>query len=279
MSATVDVAPYLALLKPAKLARLLGAIALASAVALPLALSDVRVVALAVLAGCIVAAGANALNMFIDRDLDAGDRRTADRPLPAGEVRPWTALAIALGLILIGAGILWGGAGMRPAGLVLAVVGVYATVYEWLKRSTPFYSLVGGAIWAAPILVIWLALGRPLDEAPIGAFSVAAIWTTLHVWSTARDRGLIAGAGTPRFLPTASRPQVTRIYILGLSCALVLITVVLGLGPMLPFDAFLAASAVASLWIQNDRSDRWVTGAAMVFIAAFIVVTAAVNLA
>src|SRR5476651_2023855 len=207
MSATVDIAPYLALLKPAKLVRLLGAIALASAVALPLSYSDVRVVALAVLSGCIVAAGANALNMFIDRDLDAGDRRTADRPLPAGEVRPWRALAIALGLILIGAGILWGEVGMRPAVLVIVVVVMYATVYEWLKRNSPFYTLIGGAIWAAPILVLCLALGRPLDDVPIGAFAVAAIWTTLHIWSTALVPGGFAGSAAPRFLPTTSRPQ------------------------------------------------------------------------
>jgi heme o synthase len=274
MSATTEVIPFLTLLKPAKLLRLFGAITLASVVALPLSRSDVKFAVIAVVGGCIVAAGANALNMFLDRDLDGRDRRTADRPLPAGEVRPWTALSMALGLILIGAGILWGEIGMRPAVFVLAVVALYATVYGWLKRSTPYYTLIGGAIWAAPVPALWIALGRPLDVGPLGAFAVAAIWTTLHVWSTALAHGGAAGTPAPRFLPSVGRPQVTRIYVLALTGALALITVALGLRPMFPFDALLTATAVASLRIQDIRSDRWVTGAAMVFIAAFIVVTA-----
>jgi protoheme IX farnesyltransferase len=269
MSAIAEVTPYLTLLKPAKLLRLFGAVSLAAVVALPLSRSDVTFAAIAVVAGCFVAAGANALNMFIDRDLDARDRRTFARPLPAGEVRPWTALALALALILIGAGILWGEVGMHPAVFVLAVVALYATLYEWLKRTTPYYTIIGGAIWAAPIPALWIALGRPLDESLMGSFVVAAIWTTLHVWSTALVHGETAGAAAPRFLPGESRPQVTRVYVLALTAVLALITAALGLRPMLPFDALLTVTVVASLRIQTIRSDRWVTGA----------VTAAANLA
>jgi protoheme IX farnesyltransferase len=278
MSAIAEVTPYLALLKPAKLLRLFGAVSLASVIALPLSRSDVTVAAIAVAAGCIVAAGANALNMFIDRDLDARDRRTVERPLPAGEVRPWTALALALGLILIGAGTLWGEAGIRPAIFVLAVVALYATAYEWLKQRTPYYTLIGGALWAAPIPALSIALGKPLDQALVGSFAVAAIWTTLHVWSTALVHEGTAGAAAPRFLPSESSPQVTRLYVLALTGALALITVALGLRPMFPFEALLTATALASLRIQNVRADRWVIGAAMVFIAAFIVVTAAMKM-
>ena len=275
MSVTADVRPYLALLKPAKLVRLFGAVLLATAVALPISWSDAKFAALAVLAGCVVAAGANALNMFIDREIDAADSRTADRPLPAGDVRPWAALTIAIGLIAIGAGTMWDEFGVRPAVLVLAVVALYATMYEWLKRSTPYYSLVGGAIWAAPIPALWLALGRPLDGVPVGPFAVAAIWTTLHVWSTAPAHDGAAGAAAPCFLPSVLRPQATRLCVLALALALASITVALGIRLMLPFDALLTAAALASLRIQDIRTDRWVTGAAMVFIAAFIVVTAA----
>lgn len=274
MSATADGAPYFALLKPAKLFRLFGAFALAAVAALPLSRQDVKVGAIALVAGCIVAAGANALNMFTDRDLDARDRRTADRPLPAGRVHPWAALAIALGLIAIGTGTLWGEAGTRPAVFVLAVVAVYTAAYAWLKRNTRYYTLVGGAIWAAPIPALWLALGRPIAGAPTGAFAVAAIWTALHVWSTALVHGGGASEAAPRFLPSVSRPQVTRLSILALTGALTLIVAAIGLRPMLPFVALLMAAAVASLLMQTVRADLCVTSAAMVFIAAFIALTA-----
>ena len=274
MSATADVAPYVALLKPSKLFRLFGAFALAMVAALPLSWQDLKIVAVAVVAGCIIAAGANALNMFTDRDLDARDPRTADRPLPAGKVRPWAALAIALGLIAIGAAVLWVETGSRPVVFVLAVVALYAAIYARLKRSTRYYTLVGGAIWAAPIPALWLALGRPIGGAPMGAFAVAAIWTALHVWSTALVHGGAAEAA-PRFLPSVSGPQVTRFSVLALTGVLALIVAAIGLRPMLPFIAFLMAAAGLSLRMQTIRADRWVTGAAMVFIAAFIVVTAA----
>jgi protoheme IX farnesyltransferase len=277
MSATADAAPYFALLKPAKFIRLFGAFALATVVALPLSWQDVKLVAVALAAGCIIAAGANALNMFTDRDLDARNRRTADRPLPAGKVHPWAALAIALGLIAIGAGTLWGEAGIRPAAFVLAVVALYATLYAWLKRNTSYYTLVGGALWAAPIPALWLALGRPIAGAPMGAFAVAAIWTALHVWSTALVHGGGAAEAAPRFLPNECRPQVTRLYILALTGALALIVALIGPRPMLSFVGLLMAAAVLSLCIQTVRADRWVTGAAMVFIAAFIAFTAVDN--
>jgi protoheme IX farnesyltransferase len=279
MSATADVTPYFALLKPAKLLRLFGAFTLAAVAALPLSWPDLKAGVFAVVAGCIVAAGANALNMFTDRDLDARDRRTADRPLPAGKVHPWAALALALGLIAIGSGTLWVEAGIRPAAFALAVVALYAGAYAWLKRNTRYYTLIGGAIWAAPIPALWLALGRPAGGAPIGSFAVAAIWTTLHVWSTALVQRGGAAEAAPRFLPNVSRPQVTRLYVLALTCALGLIVALLGLSPMLPFVALLLAAAGLSLHMQTVRSDRWVAGAAMVFIAAYIVVIAVVNLA
>ena len=279
MSAMVDIAPYVALLKPAKLFRLLGAVTLALAVTMPLSRLEVTMLALAVFAGCVVAAGANALNMFIDRDVDAGDPATARRPIPAGEMRPGAALALALALILVGVGALWVEAGARPAAFVIAAVTLYATVYEWLKRRTPYYTLIGGAIWAAPIPVMWLSLGRPLDTAPIGAFAVAALWTTFHVWSAALDPGWSSGTVAPCFLPSLKRPQVTRLYRFTLTCALALITIALGTWQMLPFDGILIAASVPELRIRSSRSDRWVSVAAIVFIAAFVIVTATSKIA
>ena len=274
MSARADVAPLFALLKPAKLARLIGAVALALAVALPLSRSDVATAAITVVAGCVVAAGANALNMFLDRERDARDPQTSLRPLPAGAVRPWSALAFAVLLIMIGAWIIVSRAGVVPAASAIAAVAVYATIYSWLKQRTPYYTLVGGAIWAAPILVLWLALGRSIAAAPAEAFVVAALWTTLHVWSSALIPGTDTVAAAPLFLPHTRGPFVTRVHVIAIACALGLLTIGLGMRAMLPFDAVLIIAAGASLVAGRAQVARAVSLAAIFFIAAFIVTTA-----
>lgn len=275
MRENVDVASYVALVKPSKMLRLFGSITLAAVVALPLARAEAQVVVLTLVGGMIAAAGANALNMFADRDLDARGVRTALRPLPTGAIRPWQALAVGLGLVLTGTAILAVGCGENVAALVLAVVGTYAIGYGWLKRITPYYTLVGGAVWAAPILVVWLALDRPLSTKAIGAFVIAALWTTLHVWSS--GLALVAGntAAGPRFMPSTCKPQVTRFNVVALSCALAIVTVIAREWAMMPFDATLIGAAVIGLIIGRTGADRALSIAAMVFIAAFLGVTGA----
>ena len=274
MAAKADAASFFALVKPAKLVRLAGAVALAAAAALPLSGSDLATAAFTIIGGCIVAAGANALNMYLDRNRDARDPKTSARPLPAGTVRPWQALALAVALITIGGSIIVSKAGVVPAASVLSAVALYATLYSWLKRRTPYYTLAGGAIWAAPIPVLLLALGRSMGIAPAEVFGVAALWTTLHVWASALTPGADTSAAVPAFLPNERGPVVTRVYVVAIACALALLTVCLGMRAMLPFDAVLIVAAVASSIAGRAQMDRAVSLAALVFIAAFIVTTA-----
>jgi protoheme IX farnesyltransferase len=142
---------------------------------------------LAVLAGGTLAAGgAHAINCWFDRDIDAEMSRTRLRPLPAGRIPPWHALAIGIALNLVAFAVLWSGANLLAASLALAGSLIYVFVYTiWLKRSTPQNIVIGGAAGAVPPLVGWAAATGHLDLTALALFGVIFFWTPPHFWALA----------------------------------------------------------------------------------------------
>jgi heme o synthase len=176
---------YISLLK-LRIVALLDATAVG--VMIPAAHGHPRLVAvLAVLAGGTLAAGgSHAINCWFDRDIDAEMSRTHLRPLPAGRIPPWHALAIGIGLNVLAFGILWTGANLLAAGLALAGTLIYVCVYTiWLKRSTPQNIVIGGAAGAVPPLVGWAAATGHLDLTAFALFAVIFFWTPPHFWAIA----------------------------------------------------------------------------------------------
>src|SRR6266542_2722545 len=116
-------------------------------------------IAATLLGGTMSAGGANAINQYVDRDIDEVMTRTRRRPLPALAIEPRHALSFA---ILLGvAGFLWLVLLVNlPAALLsTAALLFYVFVYTlWLKRSTPQNIVIGGAAGAAPALVGWAAV-------------------------------------------------------------------------------------------------------------------------
>src|SRR5712692_2376026 len=148
---------YISLLK-LRIVLLLDATAIG--VMIPAAHGHPRVEAvLAVFAGGTLAAGgAHAINCWFDRDIDAEMTRTRLRPLPAGRIPPWHALALGIAFNVLAFGVLWAYANLLAAGLALAGTLIYVFVYTiWLKRSTPQNIVIGGAAGAVPPLVGWAA--------------------------------------------------------------------------------------------------------------------------
>jgi protoheme IX farnesyltransferase len=143
---------------------------------------------LAVLAGGTLAAGgAHAINCWFDRDIDAEMNRTRRRPLPAGRIPPWHALALGVALNGIAFAILWSGANLLAAGLALAGTLIYVFVYTvWLKRNTPQNIVIGGAAGAIPPLVGWAAATGHLDATALALFGVIFFWTPPHFWALAQ---------------------------------------------------------------------------------------------
>src|SRR5436305_5798437 len=90
-------AAYLALTKP-RIIELLLVTTLPTMVVAARGLPSVGLMIATLVGGSLAAGGANAMNMYVDRDIDALMRRTANRPLVTGEIKPAAALTFAIGL-------------------------------------------------------------------------------------------------------------------------------------------------------------------------------------
>src|SRR4051794_34513856 len=115
-------------------------------------------------AGYLMAGGANAVNMYIDRDIDDRMARTRLRPIPSGRMQPREVLAFGILLATTATWIFAQAANVLTAALALAGFYFYVFVYtRWLKRSTPQNIVIGGAAGAFPPLVGWAAVTGRLD--------------------------------------------------------------------------------------------------------------------
>jgi protoheme IX farnesyltransferase len=165
--------------------------------------------------GALAAGGANALNMWHDRDIDAVMRRTATRPLVTGIVHPGEALGFALALETAAFLLLWGTVNLLSAVLALSATAFYVVVYTlWLKRSSSKNIVIGGAAGAVPVLVGWTAVTGSLSWAPLVLFGVIFVWTPPHFWALAiKYRDDYAAAEIP-MLPVVADARRTGRQIL-----------------------------------------------------------------
>jgi len=172
-------------------------------------------VAIVALAGYLMAGGANAINMWFDRDIDGRMARTKCRPVPTGRVAPPVALAFGLALAAMAFWLFWHLVNPLSAWLALGGLVWYVLVYTmWLKRSSPRNIVIGGAAGAFPALVGWAAVTGHLDLTAIYLFAIIFFWTPPHFWALAlikqRD---YAKVGVP-MLPVVVGDQRTKFEML-----------------------------------------------------------------
>ena len=168
-------------------------------------LSWIRLTMLIVGTG-LTSAGACALNMFIERDIDAMMPRTRKRPVPSGRVSPESALFFALITFSWGFGALATFCGPVPALLSLLTGAVYAFVYTPLKRRGPISIWVGAIPGAIPPMIGWSAATGSLDWGAASLFLVLFCWQFPHFVALAfmyREDYRRAGF---RFVPSGDRP-------------------------------------------------------------------------
>src|SRR6478752_336745 len=142
---------------------------------------------LAVFAGGYrMAGGANAVNMYIDRDIDDRMARTRLRPIPSGRMHPRQVLAFGVLLSTAATWLLAYAANVLTAALALAGFYFYVFIYtRWLKRSTPQNIVIGGAAGAFPPLVGWAAVTNRIDLLAVYLFLIVFYWTPPHFWALA----------------------------------------------------------------------------------------------
>lgn len=185
-------------------------------------------VGITLLGGTLAAGGANAINMVVDRDIDALMERTKTRPLVTGLIAPRDALIFAIGLEIAAFAVLWAGANFLSAVLALSATLFYVFIYTlWLKRTSKQNIVIGGAAGAVPVLVGWAAVENSLAWSPIILFLGIFLWTPPHFWALAiRHADEYRAAGVP-MMPTVVPMRQTIRQMVVYSVAFAVVTWVL----------------------------------------------------
>src|SRR3954451_3990516 len=136
--------------------------------------------------GYLMAGGANAVNMYLDSDIDIRMSRTRLRPIPSGRMGPKSVLAFGIALATAATFLLARFTNVLTAVLALAGFYFYVFVYtRWLKRTTPQNIVIGGAAGAFPPLVGWAAMTGTIDLTAVYLFLIIFYWTPPHFWALA----------------------------------------------------------------------------------------------
>jgi protoheme IX farnesyltransferase len=169
-----------------------------------------------VVGGTLAAGGANAINMYVDRDIDDVMRRTRHRPLPRHAVAPTNALVFGIGLSAAAFAFLAMTVNLLSAALALSATAFYVFVYTmWLKRSTPQNIVIGGAAGCVPVLVAWAAVTGEVGLPALVLFAIVFYWTPPHFWALAlRYRGDYAAANVPMLPVVRGEAETARQIVL-----------------------------------------------------------------
>ncbi len=196
-----------------------------------------------IVGGTLAAGGANAINQFVDRDIDDLMRRTRSRPLPTHAITPRAALVF--GIALSAASFAWLAllVNLLSALLALSAIAFYVFVYTiWLKRSTPHNIVIGGAAGCVPVLVAWASVTGSVGIPALVLFAIVFYWTPPHFWALAlRYRGDYAAAGVPMLPVVRGEAETARQIVL---YSLILVGVSLLLWPAAGMGLIYVAAAL-----------------------------------
>ena len=242
---------YLQLMKP-RIVVLLLVTALCAMLVAADGLPSWRVMLAGLLGLGLSGGGANAVNMWYDRDIDRVMRRTQNRPVPAGRLSAQSALwfGIACEAVSVAVLALW----TNPLAALLSLGGFvyYVVVYTMgLKRRTPQNIVIGGGAGAFPPLVGWAAVTGGLGLATLFMFLIVFLWTPPHFWSLALYRHDDYRRARIPMMPVARGERTTKVQ----SVAYAVLTVLASV-------ALYATHAVTSIYLVAALA----AGAAFVFV-------------
>ena len=215
---------YLALTKP-RIVVLLVFTALCGMVLASNGLPDAGLMLVVAGGGALASGGANALNHFLDRDIDARMQRTQHRPVAARRIRPSAALAFGIAANAVAFILFVTFANVASAVLTLSATLFYVFVYTMgLKRASPQNIVIGGAAGALPPVIGWTAVTGSVTVPAVYMFAIVFLWTPPHFWALAlllKDD--YARAGVP-MLPVVAGVQATKRQILLYTLVLLALT-------------------------------------------------------
>src|SRR3954467_8798739 len=223
-------------------------------------------VVVVLIGGYLMAGGANAVNMYLDSDIDTQMSRTRLRPIPSGRMGPRSVLAFGIALATAATFLLARFTNVLTALLALGGFYFYVFVYtRWLKRTTPQNIVIGGAARGFPPLARWGSVTNRVDLFAVYLFLIIFYWTPPHFWALAllkqKDYGK---AGVP-MAPLVWGERETKRQMLWYTVILIPLTV-------LPFAfgalgaIYLAAAAALGVVffvevLKVVRDDQWTKSA------------------
>jgi protoheme IX farnesyltransferase len=223
---------------------------------------DWLTVVIVLVGGYLMAGGANAVNMYFDRDIDLHMARTRLRPIPSGRMAAPAVLAFGVALAAAATGLLAHFVNLLTAGLAVAGFYFYVLVYtRWLKRSTPQNIVIGGAAGAVPPLVGWAAVTGRVDLLAVYLFLIIFYWTPPHFWALAllkqRDYGR-AGVPMAPLIWGERRTIDQMVWYTAILCALSLVPLAFGaFGPIYLAVALVLDGMFVARMLRVRRSADW----------------------
>ncbi len=180
----------------------------------------------AILAIAMGAGGSAALNQWWEAEIDAGMKRTEDRPLPDGRMRRDDARDFGLFLSGVSVCVMGVAIGWLAAAMLAVAIFYYAVVYTmWLKPRTPQNIVIGGGSGAFPPMIGWIAVTGEVTAMPILLFAIIFMWTPPHFWALALFmKSDYAKVGIP-MMPVVAGERSTRRQILAYTVLLAPITI------------------------------------------------------
>jgi len=214
--------------------------------------------------GSLAAGSANAINQYLDRDIDLLMSRTRRRPLPAHQVTPENAMVFGIVLGVVSVATMAYVVNLVAAFLTLLAIAFYVVVYTiMLKRTTPQNIVIGGAAGALPPVIGWAAVTGRVEVPALVLFLLVFYWTPPHFWALAlRIRKDYEAARVPMLPVVRGVPETTRqiaIYTVVLVAISLAFALVAGMG-LVYLVAAVALGAVFlwrayGLWRQRSSPE------------------------
>src|SRR6516164_896970 len=228
----------------------------------------------------MIAAGTAALNHYIERESDRSMRRTASRPLPAGQLTPAEALRFGLALALGGAVDLY-----FTAGYIACLLGVFTSIsyllaYTPLKKRTVWATFIGAIPGAIPPMIGWTAATGKLDTGAWLLFAILFVWQFPHFhaisWIYREDYARAGILMLPVIDKDGSRTFRQIIVTAGMLVGVSVLPSVLGLAGVLYFFGALVLSTAlvqVCLWAASEKTNvraKWLMHATVLHIPVLL---------